>query len=156
MESHEALSNTINRKTSTHAKALGLSVSTVSKWQEPSVDFSDSGAFNPLDRIETIISTSIAQGNSLDMALSPVYFLAEKFNFVPLLLPATPPNFADISRQLHKVVCEFGHVIQESADALDDGKVSPDERRRIEREAQHLYSSLGLFLKQIEAAEKKG
>jgi len=154
MESHEALADTINRKTATYAKALGLSVSTVSKWQEPSFDFTDSGAFNPLDRIETIIRTSLDLGNAPDMALSPVFYLAERFDFVPLLLPKAPPNFADISRTLHKVVAEFGHVINEAADALEDGKITQDERRRIEREARHLYAALGMFLSQIKLAEK--
>lgn len=154
MESFEALSNAIQRKTSIHAKALSLSISTVSKWQEPSVDFSDSGAFNPLDRIETIIRTAQTLGVPPEMALSPVFYLGDRFNFIPLILPKAPACLADISRQLHKVVAEFGHVIQESSDAIEDGRITAEERKRIEREAQHLYSALGLFINQIKLASE--
>jgi len=155
MESFEALANTINRKTAVHAKALGLSVSSVAKWQEPSLDFSDSGAFNPLDRVETIIKTALGLGVEHDMALAPVHYLGEKFNFVTMLLPPRDrEELPDISRQLHRVVTEFGHLLQESAEALEDGKISPAERKRIEREALHLYSALGLFITLVQKVSK--
>jgi len=152
MESYEALSIAINRKTAAHAKGLGLSVSTVSKWQEPSVDFTDSGAFNPVDRIETIMETSLRLGNPPEMALSPVFYLGDRFKFVPLFLPNAPLNLVDISKQLHKVVVEFGHVIHEAADALEDGIITPGERKAIEKHAVHLFTQLGLFLKQVKKA----
>jgi hypothetical protein len=155
MESYEALANVIQRKTPTHAKALGLSVSAVSKWQEPSVDFSDSGSLNPLDRIETIIRTATSLGMPIETALSPVHYLGEKFNFTILPLPAKEhADLADLSRQLHKVVSEFSHVLQEASDALEDGKISANERRGIEREALHLYIALGSFLSQVQQAAR--
>lgn len=154
METHEALANAIGRNTTAHAKALGTSVSLVSKWKEPSTDFSDSGTINPLDRIETIMQTALSLDTEPDMALSPVYYLGQRFGFIPMLLPKSPPNLAEISRQLHKVIGEFSHVIKESSDALEDGRITPQERKIIEKEAQHLMSALGLFLSQIEAAAK--
>ena len=154
METYEALANVIGRNTTAHAKALGTSVSLVSKWKEASTDFSDSGTLNPLDRIETIIQTALAMGASPDMALSPVHYLGQRFGFVPMLLPKAPSNLSEISRQLHKVIAEFSHVIQESSDALEDGRITPQERKTIEKEAQHLMSALGLFLSQIESASE--
>ena len=155
MESFEALANAIQRKTTHHAKALSLSVSAVSKWQEPSLDFSDSGSLNPLDRIETVMRTAIDLGVAHDMALSPVFYLGERFGFVPMVLPKAPACLAEISKQLNKVVAEFGHVIQESAEALEDGRITEQERRGIEREAQHLYAALGQFLTLINSAAKE-
>ena len=154
MESYEALANTINRKTAVHAKALGLALSTVSKWQEPSMDFSDSGALNPLDRVETMIQTALILGQPLEQALSPVFYLGDRFEFVPLLLSKGTPNLSDITKQLHRVVKEVGSVIHVSSEALEDGKITPDERRAIEREAQNLYAELGRFLKMIQIASK--
>lgn len=154
MESYEALGNAINRQTKEHAKRLGLSVSTISKWQEPSVDFTDSGAFNPLDRIETIMETSLHLGNPAELALSPVFYLGDKFNFVPLILPPASPNLAEITMQLHKIVSEFGLLINESSEALKDGIVTPSERKRIELDAQRLLASTGLFLKLVQEASK--
>ena len=154
MESYEALSNAINRKTAEHAKGLGLSISTVSKWQLPSVDFTDSGAFNPLDRIESIIEKSLRLGNPAELALSPVFYLGDKFNFVPLILPPTSPNLAEITTQLHRIVSEFGLLINESSEALKDGIVTPAERKRIELDAQRLLASTGLFLKLVQEAAK--
>jgi len=51
MESHEALKLAVGTDAVKMAKRLGRSSSLVHKWCEPSTDFSDSGALNPLDRL---------------------------------------------------------------------------------------------------------
>jgi hypothetical protein len=155
MRSHEAIAAAINRNTPDHAKALHLSTSLVNKWQEPNADFSDSGAHNPLDRIETIIETSLKMGNPVDVALSPVFFLAGRFNFVPLILPPVSPCLADISRQLNHLIKDFGSLIEASADALEDGRITPDERRSLDKHSQHLLSALGVFMNQVTEVSAK-
>jgi len=154
MESYEALGTAINRKTAVHARALGLSLPTVHKWQEPSADFSDSGAYNPLDRIETIMATSLHLGNPTEVAMAPVFYLANRFSFIPLFSTLGTSDLPEISRQLNRVVAEFGNLIRESADALDDGKVSPAERRQIERAGMNLFTQLGHFMYLIKEAAK--
>ncbi|MDO8970650.1 MAG: hypothetical protein Q7U74_08180 [Saprospiraceae bacterium] len=154
MKSHEAIAVSINRSTVEHAKALHLSLSSIHKWKEPNTDFSDSGSHNPLDRIETIIETSIKLGNPVEVALSPVFYLASRFNFVPLILPAVPPNLAEISKQLNHLIKDFGRLIEESAAALDDGRISTDERKKLDACAQHVLAATGTFMTQIAEVAK--
>jgi hypothetical protein len=73
MKTFEALQKAINGNTAYHAKRLGLSAPMLHKWQEPHMDWSDSGAYNPLDRIEAIIE--IARSLGTEEALAPVYYL---------------------------------------------------------------------------------
>lgn len=154
MKSYEALATAINRSTPDHAKAMHLSTSLVNKWQEPCVDFSDSGCHNPLDRIESVIETSLKLGNPVEVALSPVFYLASRFNFVPLILPSVPPNLAELSKQLNHLIKHFGQLIEESAGALEDGRITLDERRTLDRSAQHLMAALGSFMSQIAEVSK--
>jgi hypothetical protein len=154
MKSHEALATAINRSTPDHAKVMHLSTSSVNKWQEPNSDFSDSGSHNPLDRVESIMETSLKLGNPADVALSPVFYLAAKFNFVPLLLPSVPPNLSDLSKQLNHLVKDFGDLLETSASALEDGRVTPDERRSMDKCAQHLLSALGVYMNQVAEVSK--
>jgi hypothetical protein len=84
MKSHEALQKAINGKTVEHAKRLGKSTVLINKWQEPHTDFTDSGAYNPLDRIEAIVEESIRQGVPLANALAPIYWLNDRFNLICL------------------------------------------------------------------------
>jgi len=151
MKSHEALSRSINRDTAAHAKALHKSVSLVNKWCEPCIDFSDSGAHNPLDRIETIIETSLRLGMTADQALSPVFYLGQRFNFVPLLVPVDSPHMPDVSRHLNQVISRFGKLVENTAIALEDHRITPEERKSIEAEAQLLMGAIGSFLRKVES-----
>jgi hypothetical protein len=150
MESFEALSTAINRNTVKHAKALGLATSTVNKWQEPSTDFNDSGSYNPLDRIETIIKTALEMGNPADAATMPVQYLAQRFNLFVTPLPPTNPGLSDIIQQIHKTTREFADLIKVSSDAIEDGRFTPDRRRRIEKEGLHLLTAVSTLIKMIQ------
>lgn len=154
MESYEAIATAINRDTVKQAKALGLSTSLLAKWQEPSTDFTDSGAYNPLDRILTIMKTSQELGTPLEAALAPLLFLAQSLNCAIIPLPSAGQCLNNVTKQLYRVIKEFGDLIKESSDAIKDGRITPDERRRVEKEGQQLLYHLGLFLKLIQEAAK--
>lgn len=155
MKTYEAIHNAIAGKTVAHAKELHLSSSTVGKWQEPTTDFTDSGAFNPLDRIEKIIETSLKLGTVREDALAPIQFLATRFNCFLVPLPDQSPNLKNLQAQLSHTVKEFSHLMAQSADAMADNVITGDERKRIEREGQHLMHHLGCFLEMVKEASER-
>ena len=156
MHSHESIQTAINGKTIEHAKALHLSPSTLHKWQEPCADFTDSGCYNPLDRIETIVETSISHGTSLDKALAPVQYLNERFGLVVLSLPAEKATVNSCEKELLHVIEEFGDLARESAKALSDGKLRRRKFERIEKEGWEAIRKIAGYIKRVEEAADGG
>lgn len=155
MESHEAIQKTINGKTVPHAKRLGVSVSLVSKWQEPSLDFSDSGALNPLDRIETIMNGSLADGNGPERYLAPIHYLAVKFKQIVIPAPQTSKELPELHQGLMKMTKEFGELLSVSGEKFADGDVSPRDLKAIRQEVYEMQTALSAFLAKVEAAAAK-
>jgi len=151
MKSHEALNLAISGKTVEFARKLGLSVSLVNKWQEPTGDYSDSGAYNPLDRIETVVETAVLH-NERELALTPVRWLAHRFGCVLVPVPAVASTPADVSARLLTVIAEFGHLAEETARNLSDGSLDEREFVHIQREAHHLMTAIVEFLHAAEAS----
>jgi hypothetical protein len=145
MKSFEALQKAINGKTVEHARNLHLSTSSVSKWQEPSTDFTDSGSYNPLDRIETIIGTALALGNK-EGAFEPINYLARRFCGVFIQLPEAVGCANEVTHQLLKTVENFGCLSREASRALEDGRITPRECDLIEKEAWNLIQQTVLFM----------
>lgn len=146
MKSFEAMGMAIGRDRVEHAKALHKSVHLISKWTEPSTDFTDSGTFNPLDRIESIIETALKIGNVVPAhALAPLYYLAGRFNCQLIPIPTKHPCLRDLAAQLCTTITEFGEMVYAAGEAMQDGVISPDERRRIEKEAMELQAAIGQF-----------
>lgn len=155
MNTFDAIQRAIAGKTVAHSKALHLSVSSVNKWQEPSKDFDDSGSYNPLDRIETIIETSLKLDTPREDALAPIQYLAASFNCLLIPLPNENPSLKNMHYELAALVKEFGHLMEKSADAMADGRITADELRAVEHEAQHLQYRLGLFLQTASGVSSK-
>lgn len=156
MKSFEALQQAIAGKTVNHAKILHLSTALVNKWQEPCVDFTDSGAFNPLDRVETIIETSLAQGTDPLNALAPVQYLAQRFNQILIPVPeAKNGSVNDAAKALLRVIEEFGHLSTEAAEAFGDNKLKQNEIKKIEKEVWDLITQASVFLFKIKSVEGK-
>lgn len=150
MKSHEAIQRAINGKTVEHAKALGISLSSVTKWQEPHLDYTDSGSYNPLDRIESIIEKSLSLGNSPERAYAPIQYLTERFGLIMLYLPKTCKGNIEISRELLRTIKEFGDLAEASSEALNnDGKISKREAEKINKEAWELIRQTALFMQAI-------
>ena len=145
MKSHEAIQKAINGKTVEHAKRLGKSISLLSKWQEPNTDYTDSGAYNPLDRIEAIVETALRFGEPKENAFSPIYYLNQKFNLIAIQVPEKSSE-TEISKGLLKTVKEFGELAAEAAKALEDGTLSPQEFKRIDKEGWDAIKEIASFL----------
>lgn len=147
MESFLALEMAIDRKTREHAKRLGLSTSLVGKWQEPHSDFTDSGAKNPLDRLEQIIETSISLGGSENESLAPLFYLAHRFGFACIKLPeSNRPLIEKLQAEFALTIKEFGKLITEVAGALDDGKIDILEAKRIKDKSHQLIRQVLTFI----------
>jgi len=134
VRSDEAFSRCIGRHTVPVAKALHLSVSTVSKWKEPTLDFSESGALNPLDRIETTIRTALSSGQPEADAYAPVEYLAAQFGLMVIPLPKDVPTLNGLVQAAHCSMKEFGEFIASFSEAIEDGKITPPEHRRMDKE----------------------
>ncbi|MHC1697739.1 MAG: phage regulatory CII family protein [Geobacteraceae bacterium] len=150
MKSYEAMERCIGRNTVAVAKAIQKSVSLVGKWKEPALDFTDSGTLNPLDRLESVIRTAIIEGQSKDDAMAPILYLAQRFNFMVIALPDTNNHANDIVRQSHKCIKEFGDYISTFSDALLDGRITPSERKSIEKEGFQAIQQIMTVLQMIE------
>lgn len=142
MKSHEAMDRCIGRHRVPVAKALYKSTALISKWMEPSSDFTDSGTLNPLDRLETIIKTALHEKQGRDDALAPVLYLASKFGLTVITLPETNPHLQDIIKESHKAIKEFGEYIAAFSAAIEDGKISALERREIELEGHQAIQAI--------------
>jgi hypothetical protein len=155
MKSYESIQEAVDGKTVDHAKNLHLSTSTVNKWQEPSTDFTDSGAFNPVDRIEAIIAKSLALGTDRKRALAPHRYLSERFNIISIPMPDLEGIIPDeVSKEFYKMISEFAHVTKETADALKDNQINPREAKKIEKELWDLIRQAALYLYSLKKIEK--
>lgn len=150
MKTYEALHAAINGQTLVFARQMGLSTSLLNKWQEPHVDFTDSGAYNPLDRIEAIIETALAQGNR--EALAPLQYLAEKFGLIIIPVPKPQGCLADVTHELIKTVKEFGELASVAATALADARITRKEAEQIRKEAFELMRQVAAFDKKAQEA----
>ncbi len=150
MKSYEAMQLAISRRTEDVAKRLGVSTSLIHKWQEPSTDYSDSGAYNPLDRIEEIILHSLQEGNPPERAYAPIHYLAHQFSFA--VLPIPDPNkgdCGDVTHELMDTIAEFGDLTRETAKAMQDGRISASDSAKIEKEAWELIQQVSVFIRKV-------
>lgn len=152
MKSYEAIQKAIAGKTIEHAKRLHKSVPLLHKWMEPSTDFNDSGTYNPLDRIETIIETSLALATNPEDAVAPIQYLAERFNHIVIPVPKSTGKMEDVSRELLKAISEFGDLSKEASKSMRNGSISPTEAKRIEKEAWELIRQVSVFMQRVNIA----
>ena len=154
MKSYEALQAAIDRNTIEHARALHKSASLVHKYQEPALDWTDSGSHNPLDRIETIIQTSLNLGTPAGKALAPIQYLAERFGLVIIPIPKTTPCTKTLSQELIKTISEFSELARTASIALEDGIITKRESAEISREGWELVRQVAEFVQVIGESAK--
>ncbi len=150
MESYEALAQAINRDTIKHAKALRLSLSMVNKWQEPSSDYTDSGALNPLDRIETVIDTALKCDVPKGKAHAPIRYLAHRFGLEVVPVPKSSTSVSELHQQLLRTIKEFGDLAAVSSDALEDQQLSRKERKDITKEGWEVVEATVRYIRMVE------
>lgn len=145
MKSHEALQKAIAGKTVDHAKRLGKSTVLLNKWQEPATDFSDSGSYNPLDRIEAIVDYAIQLGINRKNALAPVHWLNHRFGLIAFDLPDCAKDGA-VSAELISTIEEFSDLVKATSRALQNGRISRNEARTIVAEGEEALRAIGALV----------
>lgn len=155
MHSHDALKRTAKGYFREIAKRLGLSKETIYKWTEPTEDFSASGAYNPLDRIEAMIDEAQRLGVPQVDALAPIHYLAQRFG--GFFLPPVPRTCQqkDISHQLCKTMKEVSESFAVAAAALEDDHLTPNERKEMLSSAYEGLHELTALIAMIESDVKK-
>lgn len=154
MKSYEAIEAAVNGKTNEHAKALRRSSSLVHKWTEPSADYSDSGSLSPLDRIETIIQTSLNLGTHPDSAHAPIQYLEERFGRIGIPVPQSLPCTKMLSQELIKTITDFADLTRAASVALEDGLIKKREAADIGREGWELVRQVVAFIEAAKRAAK--
>lgn len=143
-KSYEALEETIRRDGTDVALALNQSPSLIRKWKEKPAtdeDFQQSGARNPLDRLEIIIST--IEKTAPERAYVPIYWLCARFNFLaPVKMPAFECANEDLLKAVLKWNEEFGQTCKAISETLKDGRVKPTEYKKCLREAMDSVAAL--------------
>ena len=153
MHSHEALQRAIHGSTVQFAKRLGLSTSLVNKWQEPTNDWTDSGVYNPLDRIEAVVEMALSQGRDEKDALAPIHYLARRFGLISIKIPEYNKNdLGDLTHELMDTITEFGQLTEATSAAIADGRISCNEAKRIEKEAWELIHQVTVFMARVREA----
>lgn len=152
-KSYEAMARCMGGYSVEHAKALRLSTSLMNKWSEPSTDFTDSGALNPLDRIETVMKTAVETGKADDDAFAPLHYLARKMGFVAVPVDPGTVTYEDHVALLALAMGEMGDYTSKHGEALADGKVTLGESRVILREG---YEAACAIITAITAVEQAG
>lgn len=142
MESFEALALVIGRDTRDIARAVGREPITLNKWKADPID--GSGARNPLDHLREMIQAALNLGRDPKDALAPLRYLEECFS--------PHAQNVDLNEAHQDLFNEFSQLLSEHTSALRDGKISPMERRRIEKEAIHVKRQLEEYVDAVVAS----
>lgn len=153
MKSYEAIGRTVNGLAVEFAKRLRLSTSLLYKWMEPCVDYSDSGALNPLDRLVTLIETALQLNPRRDDALAPLQYLNEHFNLIAVPRPHNRQTTTEISQELLKTIAEFGELAKITSEALKDRILTADEKQEINIEGWRLLRQVAAFLQSVKGSK---
>lgn len=78
--------------------------------------------------------------------LGPLQAQAARLGQMLLPMPSVAGMDGDLALQLASACKEFGEMVTEISADLADGKVTPNEQRRIEREAAELIASIHALL----------
>lgn len=137
------------------AKAIGRSANLVYRWTLPTTDFSESGAYSDLDRLEALMEKSLSLGTPVSKALAPIYRLAQRFGgyFIPPA-PVTCET-RDIARQLTLTMKKVGDLLSATAEALEDDKITPAERRDLLLKSHEGLHELSQLVSLVEAGGQK-
>lgn len=154
MKSFEAIRRMVGGHHEEIAKALHRSANLVYRWTLPTTDYTDSGAFNDLDRLEAGMRRALELGVPQVDALAPIHCLALAFG--GRFLPPVPRicSHADLGRQLTRAMKETSEAFALAAEALEDDKLTPAERRRIVKETYEGIHELSRIISMLEAGEE--
>jgi len=147
MESHELLREVIQKTgAKTVASDLGLSVSLIYKWTEPSAPDSGSGAVNPLDRIAALqrCTGDVRIAQWVCQQAGGFFVNNPKHNkrTPETLIPAT-----------HQIVQEFADLLSVISLAIADNTITKAESTDIRKRWEELKSVTEDFVISCEGGE---
>lgn len=136
----------IGRDADLMADVLGNAAITLRRWKQ---DPLQSGARNPIDVLEILIQTSLDSGRDKSEALAPLDYLVRRF-----AKESAPSSDISIHAALADVTLEEAHLTSEYSIAIRDGHISPDERRKLQREVGHLHERLENMINVLQSLER--
>ncbi len=86
----------------------------------------------------------------------PLHYLARARNGVFIKLPKVAGDLTASERQALTAVKEFGELMGEFTTATEDGRVTAEERRRIEVEGYHALNAILVFLEGLKGKQRSG
>lgn len=117
------------------ASELNLGYSTVAQWQEDPESLSGAGRLNPLDRLD-VIRRVLQAGGHADLAVEALRWLAGRAGYRLVREADLPTDHEGLLREVLRLGAEAGDVQRIVEDALRDGRIDADERKRILMELQ--------------------
>lgn len=145
-ESYEALEEVIRRNADAVATALHCSPDLVRKWKEQprtAEAFTQSGARNPLDRLEILMETITKIDGSPARADLIILYLCQKRGYLPpIRKPEKFPVLADAVRSFMAWQKESSESVVDIASVLVDGRVTRSELKKCTKEAMEGVQAL--------------
>jgi len=124
MESYELLREVFEKATPKQVAAeLGLSLSMIYKWAEPPDHAAGSGTGNPLDRIESLLSST------KDQRL--VQWICQRAGGFFILNPKNSQHPHFLIPATNQIVQEFADLLAVVATAASDNQITPAEAKQI-------------------------
>jgi len=128
----EALQNNPRNKTvKAIVRNFGLSQSTVYRWGE---DPNGNGLPMP--------STMIVPVSEFLGTDKIINFIAEQAGGYFIRIPINNKEFSEVSKEIAKSLKEFGDFINASAESLEDGTITENEIKKIEKESGEAVNSI--------------
>ncbi|AKC82824.1 hypothetical protein IMCC26134_08660 [Verrucomicrobia bacterium IMCC26134] len=144
MQSHELLKDVLKRTSAKQISAeMGLSLSLIYKWAEPSGDTSGSGASNPLDRIDQLLKAS----NDTRIA----QWVSERAGGFFIPNPPAHSSGQALVPATNEIVNDFAKLLGVIATASADQQVTAAEAKAIRARWEELKSATEGF---VQSAEK--
>jgi hypothetical protein len=144
----DAIRECLSGKARLVASDIGLSESTLKKWQEPHGAPQDSGARSPVETVRDLVFASMRRGTPEDKALQPLYWLANECNLTAVPLPKSALDEGALHQALAQSVKEFGDVAGVFVERIADGEVTPSDAREFQREMlEHIRCLLSFHQK---------
>ncbi len=124
MESHEVISNAIERTNFKDVSAkMGVSLSLAYKWSQPD-DIESSGTPNPLDRVRQLYE--VTQDPQL------IQWLCQKANGVFVQNPrGGGPRGMELMPATQEIVQQFADLLTAISKAASDNRITPEEAGQI-------------------------
>jgi hypothetical protein len=133
MQSHELLKEVLKKTSAKQISAdMGLSLSLIYKWAEPPSDDSGSGANNPLDRIDQLLT--ITQDRRI------AQWVCERAGGFFITNPNSKPHPQSLIPATNDIVQEFADMLQVIASAAADQHITKEEAKTIRQRWEELKS----------------